>query len=200
MTALRNPSIPSLQSLLSDAAVFLKGDLIIAGGAIRDILNKKQVADIDIFWLPEDDDDVQEHIAQWASSRNDTVFYPHRASAPSASSGYSRKTSSGGLKYDFSVATLPSGFALHPIQVVATSHPPREVASQFDYGLCQCWLDRRRVGWSRAYFRDYDQHRITYYPNQDNAPAVALARFAKLHAKYSDWPFIGLHNLPGATP
>lgn len=174
-------TIEKLRELVQLTSRCLKKPVLVAGGAPRDILHNKPVRDIDIFVPDYYSGSVKSLIS--ALRCVDVVYAQFNAS-----NEYSKQ----GLRMSWLV-TLPTGFHMYPIQLIAFAEEPIEVVKQFDFGLCQVWIDGRRLGWTQKYSRDHDNQRMTYQENDGRS--LSRKRLLQLQEKYppQKWSY---WNLP----
>lgn len=160
-------------------------EAVIAGGAIRELLNGKldQVKDIDVFVRGNGDDPTYKMVEDCLGYSGAKLF----ASGPSAPDGtrYGNLTVSG--MYEF-----PYGHAPEPrprIQIIVKDWG--EMTSQqfvdrltnnFDIGLCRAWYDGKNIHVTAAYVCDHLGKNLTVFREDEYTPA----RLGRLTAKYPD--------------
>lgn len=217
-----NLSIAKLQTLCATvAAAFPLASVAIAGGAVRDLLNRRPVKDIDVFvelntvkGYKFTDAGALAQVWQDNSAIADEWYTGIEALAKVFESDY---VTNGGFEegaeddvldivnskgYSYGAFTLVDykqpNFGW-PIQLVFIScHPVVNITDHFDFGLSQCWVTPNQLRMTSAYWHDHFNQRITYLPSREpneQRRVSSLHRLERLRQKYPGWAFHGVHRL-----
>lgn len=170
-----------------------KAPLVIAGGAVRDVLNNKHVKDIDVFVQVPDWEhnplEASELIEEVVAAVNKLFYAP----------GVSRETViitdpngdcdvSDVSNYDIhSVWHWESGFNSMPVDIVFIKGDPSKCYEAFDFGLCRALVSPiYGLRTSRAYQRDSLNQEITFLldDSQRDRSRIHLSHFLP---KYPGW-------------
>jgi hypothetical protein len=209
---IQNLTIPRLQKACKEVnECFPQAKVVIAGGAVRDVLNGKPVKDIDTFIqldpsLPEEKlyeawytgcvELASRYYCDWSgdfAGRHDKGILadgePLEQLSNRAGYGYGA----------FSLVDFPTGPFMHPWQLVFIDIDPEEnVRHHFDFGLSQCWVTPEQLRMTSAYWQDHFRRRITYTPSREpNEQRLesSRGRLERLREKYADWEFHRMHLL-----
>lgn len=158
---IQNLTIPKLQQLLE---VIAKADRqvnpFIAGGAIRDLVLGRPIKDIDIF-ICNNTPSLDEYALDdgwFDDSRVLTALEEHLYCKPTRIGGSDNPKAYANC---FSVHEFPTGLHMTPVQVISCHKTKAETIADFDFGLCQIWLDQQRIGTTKAFERDRQGY-LTY--------------------------------------
>lgn len=157
------------------------GPVVLAGGALRDLDNGRQVKDLDFFVHAAD----QKAFVSMASRLREAGFsLKHSMPAGSYLQGWTEEVV--GL-IDLSEGVGPNEL---PAQIVVINAPLSTVRERMDFGLCRISYDGYAVYRSYSYKHDVDNHTITLLRPGSNAQVRrSLKRYERLRQKY-DWPLI----------
>lgn len=179
-------------------AIKAAAPLVIAGGAVRDVLNNRPVKDIDVFMQVPD----WEHSAFEASELIDEVvaavnklFYssgsPRESLTIEAESGEASD-----ISYDIhSVWHWAHGFNNLPCDLVFIKEDPAACYEAFDFGLCQALVSPAYgLRTSRAYHQDALNRKITYLLGSQGEEQRQRAKrhLNRFLPKYSGWKVSGI--------
>lgn len=152
-------------------------DAIIAGGALRDLMNERPIKDIDIFINPH----ALLKTPSTAALRGIEVtrtFHPGYVGARMASEVRST--------YQY----MAQGFEYNLI-VLAEPKTPEEMVARMDFGLCQIGFDGEDLLVSLAFLKDFALGTFTIALDRgEHDHARSLKRYARLSSKYPDFPLI----------
>ena len=177
---MKQPTIDDLRDLIAQARNFLPG-AIIAGGAVRDVLEGVPVKDIDIFV------DVERVDDRWAGESVQAVrqfslllessFTPH---AP------------GSDEYESTLFDLDRGPDFPQVQVILIDRDPVDDVYAFDFDLSMCFVTPAGV-FTTPQYRDASRLRTISYRGNHDTPFTArqrsLLRLERLKNKYRGWSF-----------
>jgi hypothetical protein len=206
-------TIPRLQAAcLEINQCFPEAKVVIAGGAVRDVLNHKQVKDIDAFiQMDHSLDDERLHQQWWRGCEELACRYHCSWSAPdwerralkdilAEGEPLEQARNSKGYGYGaFSLVDFPTGPFMHPWQLVFIDIDPEvNVRHHFDFGLSQCWVTPNQLRMTPAYWKDHFHRRITYTPSVEPCEVrreSSRHRLLRLREKYAGWEFHRTHLL-----
>lgn len=179
---MQNLSIQRLQELMKTVQTCFKGcEALCSGGAPRDILNKREVKDIDIFVYPH-------FTSMWKAGVRQFSEAIHCAPSPPS------RTTNSADGFPFQVLDFKSGFMFYPVQIIRVEQPVlQHIQKTFDFGLSMVWVDSQRLRMFPEYWRDYHSRQITYVGGAKSPNAQQLEssrqRLARLKLKYPQWRF-----------
>lgn len=170
--------------------------LCIAGGAVRDILCKKPVKDLDIFvqvsdW-EEDPEAAEEEIAHVVEQLN-MLFFSKGYSKSEISVAKRTGASYGNSHIEIAeVWAWKSGFNDMAVDVVFICHEPSiAVTDGFDFGICQAWVGFYGLKTTPAFWKDYNNKTLTYMFNRhkDNEKQYKSSQehLVRLLEKFPGW-------------
>lgn len=205
-----NLSIDFLQSRVAWLRKLHPGRTVIcAGGAPRDLLNRKPVKDLDFFIQGDAGDfwNVYEELCkefmvdrgygygkgdtQKAASK-DFVGCDMENLTLFCGSGYGRGPNYAG----FWTVEFTLGWRGYPVQLVYvknTDDVQTDCMERFDFGLTRLWLDDRRLRLTHDFHDDANNRRLTFYGS--GWGETSEDRLKRIRAKYSDWKFRDLSHL-----
>ena len=170
-----------LQSLCETARLVVRTtNLLIAGGAPRDIFSGAPVKDIDIFMMADKTPGDDTPFAQ--GSRELATFLGGVVELVEGDGDYAEV---------FDICNI-TGADIHPdIQIIGIDRDPVDDVHRYDFGLSQVFVTPRGPFFTEAAVRDFESHTITYTPSNPDAFAVERSRkrLARLEAKYPGWHF-----------
>lgn len=188
---IQNLSIRKLQDLCGVISSIFKGcEVVVAGGALRDLLHDRQVKDIDVFIQGEFDpfedeaDEMEWHCKKLGTKLHcDPVFeWEHHNGGES-----------GSTHSCFSLVDYPMGLHWHPVQLIFIEDSPREnVKRHFDFGLSRVWCSATQLRMEPEYWKDHYRQCISYTPSDEPTPERMLSsarRLQRLKLKYPNWRF-----------
>jgi hypothetical protein len=186
-------TIEKLQQLCERARIYFgTGELIIAGGAPRDVLSGVQVKDIDVFIrMGEEDFDGKQfaqHCRVFATVLGGTLEL--RPSAPEYPD-----------IFDLADIHAPNGLGV--VQMVGLyDKSPIDDVVLYDFGLSQVFVTPKGLFFTEAAIRDRQNKTITYLPSSPNDAAVlrSKARLERLRQKYIGWTFANCESLDAISP
>lgn len=189
-------TIPQLQKHLTLVQECFKwSNCIIAGGAVRDVLNGKPVKDIDVFIdLCEDPTAAALLLAERLYCTPKDFIWDNATGYGTMHSGY--KSTPGTGKGAFLVCDLPKGIGSCPTQLIFLADDPvKNIHDTFDFDISQAWVTRYKVWTTPACRAAMVNKRITYCPREKpNAQQRASSRdrLERLKVKYAGWAFSGI--------
>lgn len=174
-------TLRDLQSLCETARLmFRTTNLIIAGGAPRDIFSGATVKDIDVFVMAD------------KTPGDDTPFARGcRELAAFLGGAIELVEGEGDYAEVFDICNI-TGAHLHPeIQIIGIDRDPVDDVHRYDFGLSQVFVSPRGQFFTEAAVRDFENYTITYTPSNPDAFSVERSRkrLARLKAKYPGWHF-----------
>jgi hypothetical protein len=162
-------------------------EVVIAGGALRDIICGKPIKDIDIFIQGTMPDHYCSGLhyrleEDFALGTHDSDYEIFAASPLSTYGGYS----------DFWTIEYPVGWFGLPVQLVYvdTQDLRADLMECFDFGLSRIWCDERRLRWTSEFEFDRANKRLSFYGS--GWGQTSPERLARIQAKYSDYRFRNL--------
>lgn len=186
-------TIPQLQKHLTLVQECFKwSTCIIAGGAVRDVLNGKPVKDIDVFI------ELGEDPTAAVKELSERLYCPFTEADWHAEPGYlpDKYTKGSDGKGAFLVCDLPKGVGSCPTQLIfIATDPVQNLRDNFDFDLSQAWVTRYKVWATPACRAAMVNKRITYCPaTKPNAQQRASSRdrLERLKVKYAGWAFSGI--------
>lgn len=160
----------SLDTLLGTLRLCGLNSAVIAGGAIRDALAGKSIADIDVFYSQED-------------TLNTAVIY--------STSKFEVQPPSPVAQYDntqFEVThTLSSTITPKPIQLIKTKTKPEEWVGKFPHSISRCRLTKEGLVIPVECLADFYSKKIFLYKYLEPTNPAYLAKIA---SKYYDWEIV----------
>lgn len=179
--------LEALKSLVANLRVWFGTDeVVIAGGAPRDILSGAPVKDIDIFVPVELQEGKEtpfyrgcEMLA--AQYEGNAVFQPVSEEYPDC----------------YGICDIETDRGL--FQVIGLDRPPLDDLHHYDFGLSQVAITPNGLLFTEAAVRDRANKTITYTPHfpDDKAIERSRKRLARLRAKYPGWAFVNCEPLDG---
>ncbi|WP_148312773.1 nucleotidyltransferase family protein [Marinobacter similis] len=154
------------------------GNVFLAGGALRDMLNEVEVKDLD-FWLyvdPEKRNEVTQKLI--------AVFgEPDLEMSTGSTLGNERH-----IDY---ILQFPTDSL--PIQVIflATDLSLEELLADFDFGICQIGCDGKDIVATQAFADDCINKTLTYMRHGETEGRVS-GRLARLQEKYPEHKAVGI--------
>jgi hypothetical protein len=181
--------IDALQKLVRNMrGWFGTNELIIAGGAPRDILSGVPIKDIDIFLPVELEEGTNTQFYRGcgilaAAYGGTPVFQPVSPEYPDC----------------YGICDIQTDLGL--FQVIGLDRPPLDDLQHYDFGLSQVAVTPTGLLFTEAAFRDRQGKTITYTPHQPDAKAVVRSqkRLARLRAKYEGWQFVNCESLDAGS-
>jgi hypothetical protein len=192
-----NITIADLRQLCESARFWFDTDqLIIAGGAPRDILSGAPVKDIDIFVRMDDED------AELTVLDDNSVFRQRCHNFAGVFEGKAEfvthdRQSDNVRVLDY--ACIRNAFLGHNIDIVALGEDPVDDVHNYDFGLSQVFVTPR--GWFRTGYAlmDMDMNSITYVRDVANEIPASVQnskrRLERLRAKYPNRRFVSCEQL-----
>jgi hypothetical protein len=185
-------TIQKLMDFRRELAKGLDMDVIIAGGAPRDLFHGKPVKDIDVFVGGEAPWDLEERVIKVLGL--ETLAY---TKSTDSYDGQKRNVlqrvtdfhALADFKTGFVPDSHPVGFYGAPVQVISTLPPPRDVVrDEFDFGLCEIWIGEEGLRWTKRFWHDHERKRLTLRKGGE----VSSERLERLCRKYIDYSVVGL--------
>lgn len=182
-------TMEKLQDLCSEARIwFGTEELIIAGGAPRDLLSGVPVKDIDIF------------VRMDPEFGDETAFTrgcKHLASILNGVPEFRPASEDYGNLLDLCDITSAKTHSL--IQVISIDRCPVSDVHSYDFGLSQVFVTPAGPFFTAAAVADRLNQTITHIPTYHNEAAFqrSKARLARLREKYLDWKFVNCEPLAG---
>lgn len=197
-------SIKDLQTLVALARNNMLGfghqQIIIAGGAVRDLLLGGPVKDIDMFVGP----DSTLTDADYYGEKNDFAvkalgFAEHRLRATG-------KAQPAHPSYPgwFDVVDVPGSRVTHglPVQIIGINVNPIDDVMNYDFSISQCFVTPGGLFMSDQCGKDMRDKIIRFTP-EDGQDAFQWERSRKrlhrLRQKYPDWTLVGCDELTRVT-
>lgn len=149
----------------------------IAGGAVRDTILQKQIADIDVFM---DDAHAEEAAALLRSSCGYVRVGEWRQYL-----GFSDPAMTCVARFETALATIP----ICVIGLVPDCATPQANVDRFDFGLCMCWFDGKQIKRTSEFDRDMEGQTFTLL-RADNLSqfAYSMKRYEKItRDRYQGW-------------
>jgi hypothetical protein len=188
-------TIERLKTLVGLAQYWIQtdADIIIAGGAPRDILHDRPVKDIDMFVMLDKEEGNLDLGPNGQHVAIENQEFPRNvrflAKALGGTMSHHATSSDYGDIVDFcEITNLPD---LPPIQIIGITERPLEDLFLYDFGLSQVAVNARGVLYTDAYMNDELNGRITYTPaipwDQIDAHSKLRSkkRLGRLREKYS---------------
>jgi hypothetical protein len=147
----QNLTFDKYKKLCADVAKLGAWEPIVAGGAVRDLLNGRQIKDIDLFLCshPFGVSEPTEFSRLERYFRCAADFLEDKNALP-----YDKKT--------FEVMEFRSGLHYVPVQCIVTQMTPTQVIDNFDFGLCKAWCTQAKVHCHKDYYHDQANQRLTF--------------------------------------
>lgn len=194
-----NLTVDRLTSFGASMKQAIKGaaPLVIAGGAVRDVLNNRPVKDIDVFMQVPDWEhnplDASELIDDVVAAVN-KLFYTTGVSRDSLIvSDPDCQGDASDVSYDIhSVWHWTCGFNCLPCDIVFIREDPAKCYEAFDFGICQALVSPSYgLRTSRAYQRDALDRKITFLLGDEERERsrIHLSHFLP---KYPGWKVSGI--------
>jgi hypothetical protein len=192
---------PTLPSAWADLLFRLHSagfpEAIIAGGALRDLVNDKPVKAIDIFVSDHNEVTVNGNFGLILDSLEE---FHHRLAKAIGDPNWSYTVSRSAPEYlesmDDQVVEVLSfnapGITL-PVQVVVLKDAsnPWEVLKRIDFGICQIGHNGKATLATPEYTIDKVNHSFTLCRCESKAQmARSMQRYERLSAKYPDWELV----------
>ncbi len=195
-----NEQLKALQNLCAIArGIFGTSNLIVAGGAPRDVLSGVPVKDIDIFVQVTPEDLGQDEFDAFT----ETVTMP---------SGF-QKACNELARTQLGMATFehgPEGYGeladlcsieiegSTPIQVIALFEDPVNDVHNYDFTISQVFVTPNGLFQTQAAYDDRLRRMIRYTGHNGRSDAAierSRKRLARLRAKYPDWMYVDCYGL-----
>ena len=153
------------------------GPAHIAGGAVRDTILQREIADIDIFM-------ADEHVEPAAALLRSACSYV-KVGEWTQYLEFSDPAMTRVAKFERADATIP----ICIIGLLAEYASPRANVSRFDFGICMSWFDGERAVCTLAFNEDANNKTFTLCRADNLAQfSYSLSRFEKLtSARYRGW-------------
>ena len=161
----------SLEILLSALQYSGLGSAIIGGGAIRDALAGKPIADIDVFY------DVSEVLDV------DSIYFKSKLKLEPVATVAEYDSSEFWVTH---VLTTTIATLNKPIQLIATKTAPMDWISKFPHSISRCALGKQGLVIPVECLSDFHKKRMFVYDN----PNLNEAYLNKIKSKYHDWEFL----------
>jgi hypothetical protein len=182
-------TIPKLQQLCDEARCwFNTQELIIAGGAPRDLLSGVPVKDIDIF------------VRQEIDFGEDTAFTrgcKFLAEILGGVAEFRPANEEYGNLLD--LCDIKSASIHGLIQVISIDRCPVNDVHSYDFGLSQVFVTPAGLFYTEHAVTDRANRTITHFPTYENEAGFqrSKARYGRLQEKYQDWTFVNCDTLHG---
>jgi hypothetical protein len=188
----RKEKIAAAQAFLSAVKFHTGYDAIIAGGFVRDLISGLPHRDVDLY--------LSSGEAQIAAMRLCGEGLDEDAWVLQTSSEYQHQS----IEYQDEKQVLPIVAKEHPllfgdgqplnligIMQSAGKQTGELIVARFNFGICQAWIDKDRIGTTKEFNEDFRGKKITLL-RTDWGREASERQYRKLYQKYP-WP---LHEIP----
>lgn len=147
-------------------------NVVLAGGALRDLIHGKTVKDLDFFTNPQSENDDAYLVKNFDPWERVDEYIDEYSAAHEIQSIYT-----------FEVQKIPCELVICTKPRIVT---PKDIVDTFDIGLCQAGMNARQEFYaSPAFYDDHCRQRLTVV--NTSTPTSTLNRLARIGSKYPEY-------------
>ncbi len=195
-----NEQLQALQNLCCLArGIFGTSNLIVAGGAPRDVLSGVPVKDIDIFVQVEPEDLGQDEFDNLTTGEQGYSHFTRAcnelARTQLGTATFNKSPESYGGLADLCTIEIEGST---PIQVIALFEDPVNDVHNYDFTISQVFVTTSGLFQTQAAYDDRLRRMIRYTGHNGRSAAAierSRKRLARLRTKYPDWCYVDCYGL-----